>query len=198
MSLYPGSRKPVIQETSSILLDGFRESQIILPSHTGTHIDVPSHLLSEGKSIGNYSANSFFGSALRIDCRNTRTISKNVIIKRLEKIPLPDFLLFYSGWDHYWGKDQYFQDFPVFESEASAYIASLPIKGVGIDAISFDPVEGNVLKNHHTLMAREIILVENLCNLDSLPESEFIFCCLPLKIEELEGCPVRAIGILEL
>jgi arylformamidase len=197
MPLYPGSEKPEITEVFSIQANGFKESRLILPTHTGTHIDLPAHLLDGGKSVDDFYLSSFFGHAIRIDCRGLQTISKGAITARLKDSSPPDYLLFYSGWDSYWGEDRYFRDFPVLEHDAAEYIASLSLKGVGIDAISFDPVGDIVLKNHHLLMGNEILLIENLCNMGSLPGNEFLFGCPPLKIKGLDGCPIRAFAILE-
>ncbi len=197
MPVYPSSKKPVIKETCSLKSAGYKESQLEFPTHTGTHIDVPAHLLPRGKSIDGFPVDSFFGNAVRIDCRKLKKIPKNILIKKLEMNPAPDFILFYTGWDSYWGDNRYFHGFPVLDHDASEYIASISLKGVGIDTISFDPVSENTLTNHYTLMSKEIILIENLCNLDSVPESGFLFGCLPLKIKGLDGCPVRAFGLLK-
>jgi kynurenine formamidase len=53
------------------------------------------------------------------------------------------------------------------------------------------------MPNHHILLGSEIILIENLTNLDVLPDGIFMFQCLPLKIEHADGSPVRAIAIVE-
>jgi kynurenine formamidase len=49
---------------------------------------------------------------------------------------------------------------------------------------------------HHILLSHGLILIENLVNLESLPKQEFTFSCLPLKIKNGDGSPVRAVGIV--
>lgn len=59
---------------------------------------------------------------------------------------------------------------------------------------------GGVLSEEleRALLAQEIITYTNLCNLDQLPLGIlFTFIGLPLKIEEGDGSPVRAIAILK-
>jgi len=53
------------------------------------------------------------------------------------------------------------------------------------------------LPNHHILLGKEIVIIENLYNLDKLPDSVFTFQCVPLKIENADGSPVRAFAIIE-
>ena len=108
----------------------------------------------------------------------------------------PDFLLFYSHWVDFWGTETYFQGFPVLTPESAEYLSNLPLKGVGIDAVSFDPVGNEKLPNHMALLNREIILIENLRGLRQLLNKEFYFSCQPLKIKGADGCPVRAFAVL--
>ena len=82
-------------------------------------------------------------------------------------------------------------------------MTQFPLKGVGFDAFSVDKVVSaekvtpETLPNHHILLAKEILLIENLTNLSLLPKDVFSFQCLPMKIENADGSPIRAIAIIE-
>jgi len=76
------------------------------------------------------------------------------------------------------------------------------LKGIGFDSFSVDKIisahivtEEN-LPNHHILLGKEILLIESLTNLDKLPESIFSFQCLPMKIENADGSPIRAMAMI--
>jgi arylformamidase len=198
MPVYPGTEKPVIRKISSIDDDGFLENYFSISTHTGTHLDVPAHLFTGGKTLECIEAPSFFGKAARIDCRNMQQISKTLIKDTLKHSALPDFLLFFTGWDSLWGEEKYFQGYPILDKNAAEFIASCPLKGIGIDAASFDAFNDTELRNHKILIKKNLLLIENLCNLVGLPEKEFFFSCFPLKIRGVDGSPVRAIGITEL
>ena len=43
---------------------------------------------------------------------------------------------------------------------------------------------------------RDMIIIENLCNLDKCPKGLFDFACLPLKFENSDGAPVRAVALV--
>jgi len=47
--------------------DGVRETTIHLSSHTGTHIDAPSHFLKEGKTIDEVPLDRFVGHCIVLD-----------------------------------------------------------------------------------------------------------------------------------
>lgn len=44
-------------------------------------------------------------------------------------------------------------------------------------------------------MDHGLVITENLTCLGELPPEGFIFACLPLKIMDGDGSPVRAVGI---
>jgi kynurenine formamidase len=39
-----------------------------------------------------------------------------------------------------------------------------------------------------------MIIIENLCNLDKCPKGLLDFACLPLKFENSDGAPLRAVA----
>jgi len=51
MPVYPGTEPPRLEVGCSITEHGFAEKRLSFFSHTGTHIDAPSHLLAKGKSL---------------------------------------------------------------------------------------------------------------------------------------------------
>ena len=82
---------------------------------------------------------------------------------------LCQFVLLKTGYDRYWGKEQYFDGYPLLTAEAAEYLAGQEqLTGVGIDAISFDKIDSNDFPIHKTLLSTGKILIENLTNLDGI------------------------------
>jgi arylformamidase len=196
MQVYPGTEPPSIREICSIKNDGFKESLFTFYSHIGTHLDVPAHIFPNGKSVEMYNCNKFFGKALVINCNSEFSIDLLKVKSTYLESDKPDFILFQTGWSEFWGDARYFNDFPVLTNEAARYLCTLPIKGIGMDTISFDKTGDHNLNNHNILLEKEIILVENLCCLKELPKDNFYFSCLPLKIDGADGAPTRAFAII--
>ena len=67
MPMYPGSAAPSIKPTGSLTRDGFRETQLTIASHTGTHMDAPSHMLPRGSTLEVLPASQFCGRAVVLD-----------------------------------------------------------------------------------------------------------------------------------
>jgi len=49
---------------------------------------------------------------------------------------------------------------------------------------------------HRILLDQNILIIENLTNLQGLPRKGFSFSCLPLKFENADGSPVRAVAVV--
>ena len=198
MTVYPGTEKPVIKQSNSIEKDGFSELSLSFSNHTGTHIDAPSHLLPGRKSLDQFPIDKFVGKAMVIRVMGLNEIGLELVKNFESEISNVDFVLFRSAWDKKWNTASYLMDFPTLTEDAAAWLAGFKLKGLGFDYISIDPVSDSLdLPNHRIVLAEDFIIIENLANLDMLPEGSFLFQCLPLKIEDANGSPVRAIAMLE-
>lgn len=197
MPVYPGTEGPKLTQATTVLKDGFAEKLLNMYSHTGTHIDAPCHIYNGEKSLDQFSVEKFVGKAMVIDVENEVEISLDILKEKELEIEKVDFILFRSGWDRYWGKEEYFGEFPSLTKEAALWLITKGLKGIGIDAISLDKMADEHLPIHKILLKEDYVFIENLKNLDKLKGKEFIFSCLPLKIEDADGSPVRAIAIVE-
>ena len=194
--VFPGTPKPDFSSCNNIAAHGFAELLMRLTTHTGTHIDAPCHILEEGKALSDFPIHKFTGKAMCLDVRNRKTIDLHYLKKKIKNPANLDFILFQTGWDQFWGENAYFENYPVLEKEATLWLSGFHLKGLGFDAISIDAVHDELLFNHHIILQKEILIIENLCNLDALPDGEFEFFCLPLFVEGADGSPVRAIAKL--
>ena len=193
MPVYPGTEQPRLTTACTIEEVGYRETLLHMYSHTGTHMDAPAHMLPDGATLDSYAPEKLAGAAVVVDCRGEKAIS----LPLLQRYDLSgvDFVLFCTGWDKKWGTPAYYENFPCLTAEAAAYLAALPLKGVGEDSISLDPCDSTDFPNHITLMKAGFINTENLTGLDALLGRRFTFVTLPLKFENADGCSCRAIAM---
>src|SRR5688572_18854594 len=56
-----------LEELKNFDKDGVRESKMALYSHTGTHVDAPSHFLRDGKTIDEVELERLTGSCIVLD-----------------------------------------------------------------------------------------------------------------------------------
>lgn len=201
MPVYPGTEAPLLEPANTYEKDGFKETRISMFSHTGTHMDPPAHLFPQRTTLDRFPPEQFIGKAVVIDCRNLsegESITMDHICRVGEKAELADFLLFNLGWDQRWGSKSYFGDYPCLDDEVMDYVLKGKYKGIGFDVIGLDPVADTNLTRHKKLFSKtEIVNIENLCHLEQCGPGLFWFSCFPLKIENSDGSPIRAVAWFE-
>ena len=201
MPVYPGTEPPRLDPANSYERDGFKETRISMFSHTGTHMDPPAHLFPGRTTLDQFPPEQFIGKAVVIDCRDLQegqAITMAQIHQAGELADRADFLLFNLGWDKRWGDESYFGDYPCLDDEVMDYILNGSFKGIGFDVIGLDPITDGNLTRHKKLFAeKEIVNIENLCNLELCGQALFWFSCFPLKIADCDGSPIRAVAWFE-
>lgn len=197
MPVFPGTEKPIFFPANTLEKDGFKETKLSLYSHTGTHIDAPAHMLKDANCLDQLEINHFVGKAMVLDLSsiNKKEISKEDLLEYENKLNDLDYVLLMTGWNKYWDSDKYFDGFPFLSVEATEWLTSFNLKGIGVDAISIDDMKTTTFPVHYKLFEKNMIIIENLTNLELIVGKSFVFSCLPLKYEKADGSPVRAIAI---
>lgn len=197
ITVFNEAEKPEITTSSTHEKDGYAQKKLCMYSHNSTHVDAPFHIIPGAPTLDKLSPDIFYGKAVVADCRN---VGKEIEIRDLEKytnkLKQADFIILYTGWYKKWNTPLYKSDFPVLAEDAARWLLQFSLKGIGLDTISIDPVKSINLPVHNIILGNNMIIVENLTNLESLPEEGFIFSCFPLKIENADGSPTRAVGII--
>lgn len=198
MPVYPGTEPPRFEPANTYEKDGFRETKISMFTHTGTHMDPPAHLFPNRTTLDQFSVDQFIGKAIVIDCRclnEGEMITSELLKPYGDKISQADFLLFNLGWDKRWGTSYYFEDYPCLDKDVMAMIIAGDYKGIGFDVIGLDPIaDVNLTRHKELFLKNDIVNIENLCNLEQCGNDLFWFSCFPLKINNCDGSPVRAVA----
>ena len=72
MTVYRGNPAVRIRPVMTLEKDGVHVSELRLGSHTGTHVDAPSHFIKGGKGIDRVDAERFIGPAWVADLRRVK------------------------------------------------------------------------------------------------------------------------------
>ncbi len=105
MPLYDKYPKPVFLPWVTFDAAGFAAETLFFCSHTGTHVDAPSHYDANGKRIDDFSIAKFMGQAVVLDLSHMKSeqyIQADDIRKAEEKsakIQNGDIVLLRLGWD---------------------------------------------------------------------------------------------------
>ena len=196
---FPGSPSPQFLKWSTIKEDQYNLELLFLSSHTGTHIDAPYHFDKNGVKIHQVPLSRLVGNAILIKIKKGKNqeITKKDLLdfeKQNGKIKNFSSVIFYTGWQKNLRKKYYFLNNPGLSTSAANYLASKKINLIGIDSPSIDLGVDNLFSVHKILAKNNILIVENLSNLEKIPNLNFDFVILPLKLKNATGSPVRAIA----
>ncbi|MCP4603542.1 MAG: cyclase family protein [Proteobacteria bacterium] len=188
--------------------------------HGGTHVDAPIHFYEQGKTIDEIALTSWFGPAVKIDvtkaCEDNRNYRLTVAdIQKFENthgpIPKGAWVIMYSGIGtrHYpdrtkvLGTDKRGTEavallsFPGFSKESAEYLLKhRNITGVAIDTPSIDYGKSTDFPVHQILFGAGKLAIENIANLDKLPNTGATLYAVPMLIERGTGAPARIFAVL--
>ncbi|MGA7076835.1 MAG: cyclase family protein [Halobacteriota archaeon] len=196
---YPGDPGPRIEVLSTIDTGGANLTRIVLSAHTGTHVDVPYHLVKDGESVDELPLEKFCGSALTYDLAH-KALGSRICPGDLETdIPLRggEIALFYTRSNDPNMNRTVRHDCTCLDPTIADWMIDKRVKAVGIDSMSVDPLDSRENEVHKKLLKNEIIIFENLSNnLRLLAGKRALFFGMPLRLERVEASPVRAFALL--
>jgi len=199
----PWHKRVIFEKIGRIQKVGRNTTQLHIGTHTGTHIDAPSHFIQDGKSISQIELARFIGNAYLINLTHLQekhAVSIGDVESSLKSVPLNSIIIFKFGWGLNFGLPNYYSNQPYFLPETARYILGFKPKLIGYDlAMPDNPMEGLESKYdsqiHKIFLSNDVPLLENLY-LQDLDTRRFNIVALPLNLEGLDGSPVRCIGFL--
>lgn len=197
MRVFPGSPQPSFIEWSKFEIHGYSSEVMFLSTHTGTHIDAPSHFIPDSRTIDKIKVSRFASRSIliKIPKKADQQITLNEIINC--KIHANDTVVFATGWEKRFKNDNYMMNNPGLSLDAAEYLVSNRVNAVAIDGPSIDRGIDNNFDIHSALLSNDIPIIENLCNLEELSTvKSFTLIVNPLKLVGASGSPVRAIALV--
>lgn len=185
------SKKPKLINQSNFETSSAYETKLTMNLHTGTHIDAPLHMIENGNSINQYALETFVTTCTVLDLTHlNESIKADDLVDK--NIKADDFILFKT--QNSFNNTFNFEFIYLAESGAQ-YLKDLAIKGVGIDALGIERSQENH-PTHKILLSNNIPIIEGL-QLKDVPEGDYQLIALPIKIDNVEASPTRAILIQE-
>jgi len=179
-------------------------------NHGGTHVDAPNHMDRAAKGIDALRLSSVVGPIRILDFRSRpKDVPIELAAVRAYDVHPGDVVIMLVSYQPPTRPDE-IPSFAYLSKEAAEYLATLPIRAIGTDALSvesFRQIYGLLEKGvkgyeelapiHHAFLPREIPIIEGLVNVDQLvSESNSIFVGLPLKVQNGDGSPIRAVAFV--
>eukprot|EP00250_Pteridium_aquilinum_P001487 c11683_g1_i1 orf=118-939(+) len=174
------------------------QSLLKLGVHTGTHVDAPSHIFQEyydaGDHVDTLDLHVLNGLALLVDVpRDT-----NLTAEAMQALNIPNgverviFRTLNTDRRLMW-KPQFDSSYVGFTEEGAQWLRdNTNIKLIGVDYLSVASYDFLIPAHVVLLQNKDIILVEGL-NLDNVAVGLYELHCLPLKLLNSDGSPIRCI-----
>ena len=198
----------------------YASNQYAASEHGGTHADAPIHFSEQGRTIGQIPLQEWIGPAVKIDVtgkslsnRDYQLTMEDILAweKKHGRVPQGAWVIMQSGIDGRFypnrkevlgtektGKDAVAElHFPGFSPEAVSFLLSKrTINGIAIDTPSIDPGTSKDFKVHRELCGAQKLALENIANLEKIPESGAILYVIPMLIQNGTGAPARVFALL--
>lgn len=174
----------------------FYIGKIEMVANTGTYLDSPFHRFADGKDLSELPLTSLANLdslVVRVP-RGQRAVTRAAFegLNVRGKAVLID-----TGWAKHWRTDQYFEGHVFLTSDAARYLVEAGAALVGIDSYNIDDITDMARPVHTALLGADIPIVEHMRGLDELPNGDFRFFAVPVKIKAFGTFPVRAFAVLD-
>jgi kynurenine formamidase len=187
------------------------------PEHGGTHLDAPIHFAEGRWTVGEIPLERLIAPVSVIDVRSQAAEDVDYRLERADveswearhgEVPEGSIVLMRTGWDEFWPDaltylgsdapgDASDLHFPGFGEEAVRYLVEeRGISMLGVDTASIDYGPSQDFIAHQVANGANVPALENLANLDELPEWGAWVIALPVKITEGSGAPARIVAVL--
>ena len=208
MPITPASGHPrefLMERTATFENDGKVVSKLTVGTHTGTHVDSPTHFIPGKSTIDEVPLEALVGEAVLLNATHVGP-GGAVTVEDLEyanvDIREGDILVIRTDWSKHWCQDDYFKGRPCLTEEAAQWIVDHKIRCVGVDMSGVDPTSQYGVSPklggspvHKILLGNDIYICEYLCNLDQITEERFFIAIMPIKVIGAEAAPARVCAI---
>ncbi len=174
--------------------DAYNLSALTMSSHAGTHVDPPSHFLAGGAPVDRIDLGLLNGPCRVVAVGpSTRAIDASVA----STVPAGTRrVLFRTSNSERWARSEaFFPDYVALTDDGARALLGLGVRLVGVDSLSVESDTTGRFPVHHTLLGAGALILEGL-RLAEAPEGEFELRCLPLRVEDGDGGPARAVLVL--
>src|SRR5688572_23949963 len=169
LQVFPGSPQPLFVKWTKYDMHSYDSEIMMMSTHTGTHMDAPSHFVAHSQSIDMIEVERLVCPALLLHLpRSANELITPDDLRDINEIDRGISIVFRTGWHTMIRHKDYMRSNPGLSAAAAEFLAEKKINAVGIDGPSIDIGSDKHFSCHKTLLENGILIVENLCNLDSL------------------------------
>jgi len=194
--------------------DGKAAGLFEMPEHMGTHIDAPNHFVAGGASVDCLGIDQLLRPAVTFDIAERAATNPSALLaeadvetweQRHGRVPRGSVALVRSGWGAYWADPPTFRNdadgvmrFPaISQAAADLLVRQRGVLGIGLDTLSADNGEALNSPCHRLVHGAGGFILENLANLEQVPEQGAFVLIAPLPIVGGSGAPARVLAFCD-
>lgn len=197
--VFPGDPDVTLSPALTLDGDGVAVTDIHCGSHTGTHVDAPSHTVAGGRDMSAVQLGELYGTATVFQVPGLEP-GQQISFADLGEVAaqVDPLVIIATGWDRHFGTGMYLEH-PVVSRQAAAELMVRGMRVLAVDTLNPDQTlqagGGDGFPVHAEILGNDGLIVENLCGATALPaRCEVGF--FPFKLIGTDGAPVRAVAWL--
>lgn len=217
MPFYPGKNAKPFERIQTVTLEiaGVNSGKFAMGEHTGTHLDAPAHFIDGEITAERIPVSDLVAAAIVIDIAAPSAEDRDYLLSvddvaaweaRNGPVPASCFVLVRSGWTRYWSDPDTYIGFdgdglmhhPAVSPAAAQRLVDAGVVGVGIDTLSADNASPSDVRSpsHKVLHGAGRYVMENLANLEELPESDILLFVGALPIVDGTAGSARVLAFI--
>jgi len=222
--IVPSSKNPYQQYAGRVMIDtyqtyevdGYLSHAIYMVDHTGTHVESSRHFKKDGVAIEDTPLSDYYGKAalLNLTHKKGRVDITSDDLRQAARTAGVDLgkvgiVLVRTDVSKLWGTREYqSNDRPSITVEAHEWLIKQGVKTIGVDMPvnerdqfgsdpSIQPSDPERWPAHCLMKKYDFYIVENLTNLDQIPEGHFTYIGFPLNFAGAAASPIRAVAMVD-
>ena len=186
MTVY--KNKPEKQPKLNTITNGYvTETRLDFNVHTGTHIDAPLHMVTDGDTFETIPLDNLVGQCKVFDLTEVENGVSKADLEGFD-IQKGDFVLLKTKNSF---EETFNFNFIFLAQDGAEYLSEVGIRGVGIDSLGIERSQDGH-PTHKTLFANNIIIIEGL-RLKEIEQGQYFMVAAPLKLMGTDASPARVL-----
>lgn len=190
--VYPGDAGFKIRSLAKISEGSpYNLSVMQIGTHTGTHVDPPSHFIPGGATVDQLPLEAMVGPAYVIEMMDSPLVGA----EQLQAAAIPsdvERLLIKTTNGRLWDSKEFSKEFVYLTEDGAEWLIDRGVKFVGMDYLSVEKFGAEKAAVHLSLLGEGVVVAEGL-DLREAPPGRYTLVFLPLKVVDADGAPARAV-----
>lgn len=193
--------------------DLFQSTLLTIHAHAFTHVDAPVHVLPGAADIARVPVDQWMGEAAVVDLTHlgdNGEVTAGELERHAPHVRPGDIALLRTDWPRKASieTERFWRQAPYTGQSACEWLVARGVKAVGYDYPPDyhvrthifgprEPLRREDFTTHHVFFPAGVTVIEYLTNLDRIGVPRCRFVALPLAVEGADGCPVRAVALVD-